>query len=247
MGGYGCFANVYDELTQNISYKEITEYYDRIIQRFGGIRGIFLDLACGTGNTSIEFSKLGYDVIGVDSSVEMLSVAMSKPHKGITYLCQDMTELDMFGTIDVTVCVLDSINHLANIDQVQKAFNKVSLFTNPNGIFVFDVNTIFKHKNILSNNIFIYETEKVYCVWQNEYIDNSINNRVDIVLDIFESGEDGSYFRYEEDFAEIALSMEDIEKMLIKSGFEVCACFDYMTENYPADESEKLLFVAKKI
>lgn len=142
MSAYGCFADVYDTLTSNIDYKELAGYYDRIITSHGGKRGILLDLACGTGSMSMQFSALGYDVIGVDLSTEMLSVAKEKPHKNIEYLCQDMCELDMYGTIDVTVCVLDSINHLDSKENILRCFSSVSLFCDPEGLFVFDINTV---------------------------------------------------------------------------------------------------------
>ena len=99
MSAYGCFADVYDTLTSNIDYKELAGYYDRIITSHGGKKGILLDLSCGTGSMSMQLSALGYDVIGVDLSTEMLSVAKEKPHKNIEYLCQDMCELDMYGTL----------------------------------------------------------------------------------------------------------------------------------------------------
>lgn len=242
--GYSAFAEFYDSLTDNISYDEIGEYYNRLNEKFCGIKGILLDLACGTGSLSVVFSRMGYDVIGVDISPEMLSIAVSKEHDGIEYLCQSMTELDMFGTIDGTVCSLDSINHLESIDDVRTAFGKVSLFSNRGALFMFDVNTPYKHEHILGNNTFIYETEQVYCVWQNE----TENGVTDICLDFFtEDKESGLYDRYSDDFTERAYPIDTLHKMLADAGFEVCACYEYLTENEPTAESEKVTFVARKI
>lgn len=242
---YSAFADYYDFLTENIDYNEISEYYNRLNEKFGGIKGIMLDLACGTGNLSLLLSRMGYDVIGVDISEEMLSVAVSKEHEGIEYLCQSMTELDMFGTIDGTICSLDSINHLENIDEVRKAFEKVSLFSNKGALFMFDINTIYKHENVLSDNTFVYDTEKVYCVWQNEYAGEG---RTDIYLDFFSvDAESGLYERYYDDFSETAYPLRVIEKLLIETGFEVCACYEYLTENKPCENTEKVTFVARKI
>lgn len=243
--GYTAFAEFYDSLTENIDYKEIAEYYHRLNEKFGGTKGILLDLACGTGSLSVIFSRMGYDVIGVDISEEMLSIAVSKEHEGIEYLCQSMTELDMFGTIDGTVCSLDSINHLDGIEDVRKTFEKVSLFSNKGALFMFDVNTLYKHKEILGDNTFVYDMDNVYCVWQNEYAGEG---RTDIYLDFFAEDKDsGLYERYSDDFTETAYPADIIEKMLIEVGFEVCACYEYLTENKPTDESEKLTFVARKL
>lgn len=243
--GYTAFAEFYDSLTENIDYAEIAEYYDRLNEKFGGTRGILLDLACGTGSLSVLFSKMGYDVIGTDISQEMLSIAVSKEHDGIEYLCQSMTELDMFGTIDGTVCSLDSINHLNSIDDVRKTFERVSLFSNKGALFMFDVNTVYKHEHILADNTFVYDMEKVYCVWQNEYAGDG---RTDIYLDFFsEDEESGLYERYSDDFSETAYPADTLKKLLTEAGFEVCGCYEYLTENEPDVQSEKLTFVARKI
>ena len=242
---YNSFAEYYDLLTSNIDYKEIAEYYDRLNEKFGGKKGILLDLACGTGSLSVLFSEMGYDVIGVDISPEMLSIAVSKEHEGIEYLCQSMTELDMFGTIDGTVCSLDSINHLSGIDEVKQTFEKVSLFSNKDALFMFDVNTLYKHENVLGDNTFVYDTDEVYCVWQNEYMGDG---RTDIYLDFFaEDKESRMYDRYSDDFSETAYPAELIARLLNEAGFELCACYEYLTENQPNEESEKLTFVARKI
>lgn len=240
--GYEAFAGYYDFLTRNIDYNELAVYYDRLNVKFGGERGIMLDLACGTGSLSVVLRDMGYDVIGTDISSEMLNIAVSKPHEGIEYLCQDMTELDLFGTIDGTICSLDSINHLEDITAVSEAFKRVSLFSNKGALFMFDVNTLYKHEQVLGDNTFVYDTDEVYCVWQNEYQGDGVT---DIYLDFFEE-RNGVYHRYSDEFSETAFSRESIETMLVEAGFEVVACYEYLTENEPTEESEKLTFVARK-
>lgn len=248
MGGYGCFAYYYDTLTGNISYKSRAEYIDSLVMLHGGKKNILLDLACGTGSLSEEFSRMGYDVIGVDGSEMMLNEALDKKFDSglnIQYLCQDMTELDMFGTIDVTVCALDSLNHLCDLDAIKKTIGRVSLFCEPEGLFIFDVNTPYKHKNVLGNNTFVYDLDDVYCVWQNTYAEK--DNRVEIALDLFEKQENGSYVRYEESFAEIAFDESVIDKILTDCGMEIAAKYDYDTMEPVRADSEKIVYVARKI
>lgn len=248
MGGYGSFSFFYDLLTGNISYKKRAEYFDMLIKKHGGRKNILLDLACGTGSLSEEMSRLGYDVIGVDSSEEMLNEAIEKKIESglnIQYLCQDMTRLDMFGTIDVTLCALDSLNHLPDLAAVEKTVGRVSLFCEPQGLFIFDINTPHKHRNILGNNTFVYDMEEVYCVWQNTYSEK--DNRVDMCLDFFERREDGLYSKYEDEFSEIAFDESVIDSILIKNGFEIAAKYDYDTVSPPKPDSEKLVYAAKKI
>ncbi|MCM1330566.1 MAG: class I SAM-dependent methyltransferase [Ruminococcus sp.] len=248
MSGYRGFSYFYDALTGNISYKKRAEYFDMLVRKHGGKKNLLLDLACGTGSLSEEMSRLGYDVIGVDGSEDMLNAAIEKKIESglnIQYLCQDMTKLDMFGTIDVTICALDSLNHLPGIAALEETVRRVSLFCEPSGLFLFDVNTPHKHRNILANNTFIYDLEEVYCVWQNAYSER--DNRVEMQLDIFERQTDGSYKRYEDSFSEIAFEESVLDGVLAKCGFEIAAKYDYDTVLPPKPDSEKLVYAARKV
>lgn len=143
-----------------------------------------LDLGCGTGGISIEAAKKGYDVIGVDISVGMLNEARRKAaESGVSLLLlnQSMDELDLYGTVDFALCVLDGVNHLDDAEMVKRTFERVSLFMVPGGAFAFDVNTPYKHKNVLADNAFVYDLDSLYCVWQNSY--NESDGSVDITLD----------------------------------------------------------------
>lgn len=248
MSGYRSFSYFYDMLTENISYKQRAEYFDMLIKKHGGKKNLLLDLACGTGSLSEEMSRLGYDVIGVDGSEEMLNSAIEKKLESglnIQYLCQDMTKLDMFGTIDVTICALDSLNHLPDLAAIEKTVQRVSLFCEPSGLFIFDVNTPYKHKHVLGNNTFVYDMDEVYCVWQNTYSEQ--NNLVEMSLDFFERQENGSYKRYEDSFSEIAFDESVIDDILIRSGFEIAAKYDYDTVLPPKTDSEKIVYAARKV
>ena len=247
MNSYHKFAQYYDILTSNIDYQKHSDYYDNIISQHMPDKGILLDLACGTGSLSEAMAKKGYDVIGVDLSEEMLSIALDKKFDSglpIQYLCQDMCRLDMYGTIDVTICALDSLNHLPDINSVKRAIERVSLFLNPGGIFIFDINTIYKHKNILGNNTFVYDTDDVYCIWQNTY--NKKDDSVLIELNFFEKDSD-IYRRYDESFTEKAYKINELTKICENSGLEVLNIFDYLTDNLPREDSEKLTVVTRKV
>ena len=154
---YGVFAEFYDVLTANIDYKKRALYFDELIKRHDGKQGgLLLDLACGTGSLSEELDNLGYDIIAVDNSPEMLGIAMNKKiehQKNIQYVCQDMRELDLFGNADITVCALDSLNHLKNFKDLCVVFRKVFMFTEPGGLFLFDINTEYKEANGISTSI----------------------------------------------------------------------------------------------
>ena len=143
MSGYQSFAEFYDGLMEDARYSDRCDYLLELLKRHGHEAGITLDLACGTGSLTIELKKRGVDVYGVDASVDMLSEAMQKSLEqgfNILFLNQKMQELDLYGTVDTCVCTLDSINHITDSKTLEKAFDRVGLFMNSGGLFVFDVN-----------------------------------------------------------------------------------------------------------
>ena len=162
MDSYGFFARYYDGLMTDAQYSERCAYILELLKRHNHDPGITLDLACGTGALTRELYKCGVDVYGVDASEEMLTEAVQKNCEegiNILYLCQKMQELDLYGTIDTCVCTLDSINHLTEVEDVAAAFDRVGLFMNKDGLFVFDVNTVYKHREVLADNAFVFENE----------------------------------------------------------------------------------------
>ena len=249
MASYGDFAYYYDMLTENVDYDKRCEYICSLLAENGISEGILLDLACGTGTLSLMLSEKGYDVIGVDGSEEMLTQAQEKKMEAgadIIFLCQRMEELDLFGTINAAVSTLDSINHFTDKEIVKEIFRRVSLFMEDKGIFIFDVNTPYKHKEILGDNTFIYDLDEVYCVWQNSTDENLVTT---ISLDLFERDEDDeeTYYRYSEEFSERAYDLDDIRTWLEECKFEVTAVYEEMTKQNVTDKTQRAVFVARKI
>ena len=248
LSNYSVFAKYYDELTANIDYSKRANYFNSIIKKFKiADNNILLDLGCGTGSLSEALAKNGYDVIGVDNSAEMLGIAMNKKFISglpIQYLCQDMRNIDMFGTIGITICALDSINHLDSFDDVKKVFAKVSLFAEPQGLFIFDINTVFKHRHILADNTFTYETDDVYCIWENNLIKET--DEIQINLQFFER--DGEiYHRSGESFKETAYPTELIDDALTEAGFQLLAHYDDDSFDPPTEQSQRIVIVARKV
>ncbi len=243
---YSFFARYYDALTMNVSYDTIAKRYDELVTRFGGRKDILLDLGCGTGSLCECMARLGYDCIGIDNSEDMLNEAFDKKYDSglnIQYLCQDMRKLDLYGSMDVTICALDSINHLNSLADVKKVFENVALFSEPQGLFIFDINTLYKHRNILANNTFTYETDNVFCVWENTLVEDT--DEVKMNLEFFELEENGLYSRTSDSFSEKAYSEESIEELLRECGFELLAKFGDDTFSPPACNSQRIVYAAR--
>lgn len=248
MSGYGDFAYYYDVLTENVDYESRCDYIYNLLADNGVGKGILLDLACGTGSLSMLLAEKGYEVIGVDASEEMLSVAQEKKYESeadAIFLRQKMEELDLFGTINAAVCTLDSINHVTDEKKVREIIRRVSLFMEDKGIFVFDVNTPYKHREVLGNNTFVYDMDEVYCVWQNETDENMLTT---VSLDIFERDEEAdAYYKYSEQFQERGYELSFLCELLKENKFELIGIYEEMTTEAVKENTERAVFVARKI
>lgn len=245
---YCDFADYYDLLTEDVDYKKQAKYLCDILKENGVDRGILLDLACGTATLSILMAQNGFDVIATDQSEDMLSIASQKINelniKDVMLLCQPMQELELYGEVDVAICTLDSLNHLESFKDFNQTISRVSKYLSSNGIFVFDLNTPFKHRHVLGDNTYVIETDDVYCVWQNEY--KKEDNTVDIYLDFFEKiGK--KYKRTTQYITEKAYDIDVVKKCLSKNGLEIISIYDDMTRNKIKHETQRAVFVTRKV
>ena len=243
---YSEFAWVYDALMQDADYAARSRYLLSLFERFDRKPTLILDLACGTGGFSNEMSAQGISVIGVDISPEMLSVAReSSAEQGqdILYLCQDASELDLYGTVDGAICCLDSLNHITDYEKFKAAIARVSLFLEPGRLFIFDMNTAYKHECVLGNRTIVKETDEVFCVWQNEY--KREERTTEISLDFFQE-EDGAYYRSSEQFCERAYTDDEIATAISEAGLDLVVVFEEMTDTAPKDTTERAVYITRK-
>lgn len=242
---YGVFARYYDLFTANVDYKAYARRIDIIVRSLGLKRGSLVDMGCGTASLAIELAELGYSVTGVDISCDMLSAAARKlrsARQNIRLINQDISMLELDGKYDAFICSLDGINHLAGLDEVEKTFSAVRKYLSRRGVFIFDINTIYKHRHILADNCFIFDSDKAYLGWQNDY--NRSDNSVDITLDFFIPKENGGYSRHTEQFRETAYPAKTIFETLDKCGFRVIGAYDGLSERKPNAQTERILFAA---
>lgn len=238
---YNAFADFYDILTENVDYKVRSDYISNFFSRYGNGGKRLLDLACGTGTFSSIFAEKGFDVTGVDLSEEMLTIADNKYQGKVKLVKGNMCSFQFTKKYDYCLCSLDSINHITDYEDVVKCFDCVYNSLNSKGLFVFDVNTVYKHSEILADNAFVYDYEDFFLSWDNEYLDNNI---VRILIDIF-AYNGKSYDRYSEEFCERAYSIDELKNALNK--FEIIGIYDELTESNPKADSERIYFICKKV
>ena len=169
MADYEGFAEVYDIFMQDTPYDEWTSYIERIWKHYGLKPKLVCDLACGTGNITTRLAAKGYDMIGIDRSDSMLTKAREKSPENILYLNQDMREFELYGTVDSIVCLCDSINYITDSDDLLEVFRLINNYLDPKGLFIFDINTIHKFRDILSDNCFCETTDSSAYTWENYY------------------------------------------------------------------------------
>ena len=239
---YNYFADRYDELTENIDYEAGSEYISGFLNEYGiSENSALLDLACGTGTMSMLMKSRGYEVVGIDLSDEMLSVADHKAQGSIPFIKASMQDFRLPDPVDACICCMDSLNHLEAIGDVESTFKCVNASLRDGGLFIFDVNTVYKHNEVLADNSFIFDEEDYFLAWDNELLEE---NRVRIMLDFFVfNGK--NYDRYSEEFIETAYS-EACLKSALEPYFEVLGVYDELTKEPPKADSQRIYFVCRK-
>lgn len=240
---YNNFAFVYDALTDDVNYKKTVDYLEKIFDKYMDYKPkLMLELACGTGTVTSILSNKGYDMIGADLSEDMLNVAREKCPPSVLLLNQDMTDFELYGTVDVILCLLDSVNYITDTKKLQKMFKLAHNYLEYGGLFVFDINSAYKLKNIIAENTFIRETEDVYSVWENEQNDEFVK----FCLNFFVKDEEGKYERFYEEHKERIYEIDEVMSMLKKAGFEDVKVYGDNTFKPPSEKEERIYFIAKR-
>ena len=243
MESYTDFAYIYDKLIGQ-DYEKWADYIEDIFAKNNLKPSLVLDLGCGTGSITNILAKRGYDMIGVDISPDMLNVAREKATEeglDVLYLCQDIREFELYGTVDAIICTLDVLNYITDPDDLKQVFRLVRNYLNPDGIFIFDINTEHKLKNTLGNNTFITDEEGVFYSWENEYSDGLSTQ----YLTFFAELDDGTYERFDEVHVQRAYTVAEIKKMLVGAGMSFEAEYEVLTFEKPDAICEKSIILSK--
>jgi SAM-dependent methyltransferase len=249
MSIYSLLAPFYDAMNSEVDYNALAEYCQRTLEKHEvSPTSLVLDLGCGTGAVTIPLAKRGYDMIGIDLSPEMLTVARERAEKegltdSILFLLQDMTDFELYGTVEATVCALDGLNHLTSTADLEKTFRLVHNYLSPDGLFLFDMNTPYKFRTVYGDRAYLFEQDGAFCAWQNYYREKQ--RLCDFVITLFEEQEDGSYLRHEAAERERAYTHTTVLSLLKKTGFELISAVGDLDGSPVTPTTERIYYTAR--
>ena len=264
MEAYTSFASVYDTFMDNVPYEEWGGYIHSLLCRYGVKDGLVLDLGCGTGTMTEILAGYGYDMIGVDNSVDMLELAMEKrlaSGHDIMYLLQDMREFELYGTVRAVVSVCDSVNYITEPEELAGVFRLVNNYLDPGGIFIFDFNTEYKYREVMGDCTIAEDRGPCSFIWDNCYYEEERINEYDLTLFIREgtvpgqnegaeeddTEENGALYRkYTETHFQRGYTLEEIRELLSSAGLIFQAAYDMDTGEAAGEKSERVCVIARE-
>ncbi len=247
---YDVMAPFYDRMNEELDYARWADFIEAQFARYAKTKPeLVLDLAAGTGSMTVELARRGYDMIAVDRSEDMLSAAAERiadaELTGVLLLLQDMTSFELYGTVDAVVCCLDSVNHLTGDGDLTKCLALVHNYLNPDGLFLFDVNTPHKFRTVYGENDFILEDEEngTVCCWRNAYDVES--GLCDFDLTVFTENADGTYRRTDTVQQERCFAGEQLCRALTDAGFETLGVFSDYAFTSASEEDDRWYIAAR--
>lgn len=244
---YSSFAKVYDLFMNEIPYEAWHVCVTGILREADIRDGLVLELGCGTGTFTELLAADGYDMIGVDNSVEMLEIAAQKKEisgADILYLCQDMRAFELYGTVRAVVSVCDSLNYITAEEDLREVFSLVNNYLDPGGIFLFDLKTEYYFREIMGDCVLADNREEASYIWENYYYEDEQINEYDLTLFLRE--ENGLYRKQEESHLQRAYDLDTVKCLLKEAGLDFLRAFDADTGEAVREDSERIYIVARE-
>lgn len=237
---YQAFAELYDELMNDVDYEGWADHYTRLLSIYGVREGKICECACGTGGLTIPLFRRGFQVTGADVSQEMLWQAAQKSRKqgaSIPFVRQDMRALNLHRPMDAVLSTCDGVNYLLTEEDLLSFFRAAHRSIRPGGAFLFDVSTPHKLKDILCSGLFGEDREDITYIWQNTWHEK--RKTVELDLTFFVRDEDGKYRRIDERQHQRAWDQQTLKETLWHAGFRAVSLYGDYTMNAASDENQR--------
>ncbi|MGN0482296.1 MAG: class I SAM-dependent DNA methyltransferase [Lachnospiraceae bacterium] len=245
MQAYTSFAQCYDMFMDNVPYEEWSRYLIGLLQEYGIKEGKIAELGCGTGKMTRLLAAAGYQMTGIDLSQEMLEIACSQDNpNSILYLQQDMCELELCEEMDACVSICDCLNYILDEQDLVSVFSHVKETLRLGGVFIFDLNTIHKYRDLIGETTISEVRDTASFIWENYYDEEEQINEYDLT---FFMQEDGDLFRR---FAEVhyqrGYELETVKACLKEGGLQFVTAYNVTTHDPVTDACERMYIIAKK-
>ena len=245
---YSSFAQVYDMFMDNVPYEEWSRYLIGLLREYGIEDGLVADLGCGTGKITRLLSDAGYDMIGVDNAAEMLEIAREiqedEERDDIWYLLQDMRELELSGEVNAMVSICDSMNYILEEEDLKEVFLRVKEYLQTGGIFIFDMNTLHKYRDMIGETTIAENRDEGSFIWDNYFYEDEMVNEYELTLFIRE--ENGLFRKYEETHYQRAYELDTVKRLIEEAGLKFVTAYDAFTKEPVNRDSERMYIIARK-
>lgn len=245
MNDFSALAQYYDRFV-GADYNKIADYIDSVIKQYAPSSSLVCDIGCGSGTLTLKLLQQGYDMIGIDGSIDMLSEALDKradiPNGDkALFLCQQLPEFELYGTVDVIVSTLDTLNYIIEDEDLDRLFYWIRNYLNPGGLLIFDINTLYKYTQLLDQHCEFFEDEEVFLAWRSQFDGKLCEHH----LAFFNRDED-VYLRSDEEQLQRYYSIDQIYDLLKKYRFTVLKVEDDYSCNSLTDHTQRITITAKK-
>jgi len=230
---YTVYGHFYDA-TQR---KPDPSQYLNLLRKFHPGAETLLELACGTGAHLAPLVE-HYDVTGLDISRTMLRYARRKL-PGVRFHHQDMAGFDLGVRFDAVICPYDSINHMVKFEDWVKTFRAAKRHLNPKGVFIFDINTEYRLRDLAGLPAWARRFGENYVIMKVSMGEGGI---ADWDIKVFEREKRGTYRLHHEVIREQSFAHQKV-KLALKESFEKVRAFDLAGWGRPKATSRRLFYV----
>jgi len=254
MSVFADYARYYDLLYKDKNYRKEADYVHQQIQNhFPGANSI-LELGCGTGAHGRELVEMGYELHGVDLSLEMLEAAQKRraemhPEQAnkLTFSQGDACSIRIARKFDVVLSLFHVMSYQLTNNKLLSAFATAKAHLRPGGIFLFDCwygPAVLTEKPSVRIKRLGDETISVTRIAEPvmHYQENCVDVNYQLIInekssDAFQVIEETHRIRY--------IFKPEMEYFLEQNGFNVFECSEWMTGKEPGADTWNVLCVAK--
>jgi SAM-dependent methyltransferase len=251
---YTRLAEIWDEIGQDRFSARMVDYTFQILKRKNFQPRSALDLCCGTGTAAIRFARKGWEVYGLDGSADMLRLAAMKIRKErvkVNLIHQRLPEFEIRHTgglglkmFDLVTSYYDSLNYLLKEEELSACFRNLNRHLNPNGLFIFDMNTKEALKCLWGDKVYARSYDNVAWIWQSLFYERASQADLRAVCFVRKGK---LWERFEEVHTEKAYPTGDLKRLLRQAGFQIEHLYDCFRFVKPKRGAYRIAVVARKV